>query len=89
MRFAAVNNIPNADVLQWNNSSRLCIRVVRNEIVIDRLPGEIILFTLVRGKLEVVETIVVEDEPSSLPALVPTTLFAKPPFAVRVEEGVH
>ena len=44
---------------------------------------------LVRGELEVVETVVVEDEPSPLPALVPAALLPQPTLLVRVEEGVH
>jgi len=44
---------------------------------------------LVGRELEVVEAVVVEDEPSSLPTLVPATLFPEPALLVRVEEGVH
>ena len=44
---------------------------------------------LVRGELEVVETVVVEDEPPPLPALVPAALLPQPAFLVGVEEGVH
>lgn len=39
--------------------------------------------------LEIVEAIVVEDEPTPLPTLVATTLFPKPAFFVGIEERVH
>ena len=44
---------------------------------------------LVCSVLEIVETIVVKDEPASLPRFVPSTLFPQPAFAVRIEERVH
>lgn len=44
---------------------------------------------LIGGVFEIIETVIVEDEPSSLPTLVPSSLFPKPTFSVGVEEGVH
>lgn len=39
--------------------------------------------------LEVIEAVVVEDEPSPLPRLVAAALLHEPALAVRVEERVH
>lgn len=44
---------------------------------------------LVCSVLEIVETIVVKDEPTSLPRFVPSTLFPQPAFAVGIKERVH
>lgn len=44
---------------------------------------------LVGRILEVVQAVVVENEPASLPTLVSTALLPKPTFFVGVEEGVH
>lgn len=51
MRLISILDLPDLDVLQWNDAARL----------------------LVCGVLEVVEAIVVEDEPAPLPALVAST----------------
>ena len=44
---------------------------------------------LVCGKFKVVKTIVIENEPSSLPTLVSAPLLPQPTLLVRVEESVH
>lgn len=44
---------------------------------------------LISCVFEVVQAVIVEDEPSSLPALVPPTLFPQPTFLIRIEERVH
>ena len=51
VRLVSILDLPDLDVLQWNDAAGL----------------------LVRGVLEVVEAIVVEDEPAPLPALVAST----------------
>ena len=44
---------------------------------------------LVCCELKIVQTVVIEDEPSSLPALVSASLLPEPSFLVRVKESVH
>ena len=44
---------------------------------------------LVCGELKIVETVVVQDEPASLPALVAPSLLPQPALLVWVEESVH
>ena len=44
---------------------------------------------LVCCELKVIQTVVIEDEPSPLPALVTPTLLPQPALLVRVEECVH
>lgn len=44
---------------------------------------------LIGGILEIIEALVVQYEPSSLPVLIPTALLEQPAFAVWIEEGVH
>lgn len=44
---------------------------------------------LVGSVLEIVEAVVVEDEPAPLPRLVPSALLPQPALAVRIEERVH
>ena len=44
---------------------------------------------LVRRVLEVVEAVVVEDEPAPLPRLVASALLPQPTLAIRIEERVH
>ena len=44
---------------------------------------------LVCGELEVIEAVVIQDEPASLPGLVPATLLPEPTLPVRIEERVH
>ena len=44
---------------------------------------------LVCRELEIIQTVVVEDEPPPLPALVPPALFPQPALLVRIEERVH
>jgi hypothetical protein len=53
VRLASIGHLPDPDVFEGNDSSRL----------------------LVGGELEVVEAVVVQDEPASLPRLVTTALF--------------
>lgn len=43
----------------------------------------------VSRELEVIEAIVVEDEPAALPRFVPPSLLPEPPLAIGVEECVH
>lgn len=43
----------------------------------------------VRRKFKIVQTIIVQDEPSSFPAFVASALFPKPAFFVGIEERVH
>ena len=44
---------------------------------------------LVCCELKIVQTVVIEDEPPPLPALVPAALLPQPALLVGVEEGVH
>ena len=44
---------------------------------------------LIGGVLEVVETLVVQYEPSSLPVLIPAALLEQPALPVWIEKGVH
>ena len=44
---------------------------------------------LVSGKFKIVKTIVIQYEPSPLPALVPPTLLPQPALLVWIEESVH
>lgn len=44
---------------------------------------------LVRREFEVVQAVVVQDEPPPLPTFVAATLFPQPALFVGVEEGVH
>jgi hypothetical protein len=44
---------------------------------------------LVCSVLEVVEAVVIQDEPPPLPAFYPTTLFPQPALFVRVEKSMH
>ena len=55
----------------------------------DVLEGDDAPGLLVGGELEVVEAVVVEDEPAALPALVAPALLPQPALAVGVEERVH
>ena len=41
------------------------------------------------GELEIIKTIIIQYEPSPLPALVSPPLLPQPPLLVRVEESVH
>lgn len=53
------------------------------------LQGDDAARLLVGGILEIVEAVVVEDEPATFPAFVATALFPQPAFFVRIEESVH
>ena len=44
---------------------------------------------LVGGELEVIQAVVIENEPPPLPALVSAALLPEPSLLVRIEEGVH
>ena len=44
---------------------------------------------LVCRELKIVETVVIQDEPASLPALVASSLLPQPALLVWVEESVH
>ena len=55
----------------------------------DVLQGNYAPRFLVRGEFKIVETVIVQNEPSTFPALIPAPLLPQPALLIRVEEGVH
>lgn len=86
VRFTCLNKIGAPARIQLKTVLLLSVRTFPHRNV---LQGDDASRFLVRRVLEIVQTVVIEDEPPPLPALVPPTLFPQPALFVWVEEGVH
>ena len=84
MRFAPVGHFSDLKKIVFNQQ-----KFFVSATDLNILQGNDTARFLVRGELKVVETIIIENEPSSLPALVSAALLPQPTLLVRIEEGVH
>ena len=84
MRFAPVGHFSDLKEIVFNQQ-----KFFVSATDLNILQGNDTARFLVRGELKVVETIIIENEPSSLPALVSAALLPQPTLLVRIEECVH
>lgn len=86
VRFASFDEIGPAARVKFKTMLLLAVGTFPHRYIFQR-DNATGLF--IRRVLEIIQTVIVEDKPAALPALVSPPLFPQPSFFVGIEKGVH